>query len=107
MTDPTKLLALIDMDLLERYLGYQPFADVEVRPRSGVIQYSEPYGRDPEFDDRAEDGNSESPGPASEEGSTTDSVEQVISGKVLRLGDFIDTDAVSETIALLNPVTVS
>ncbi|KAG9771810.1 Aconitase htyD [Exophiala dermatitidis] len=93
MTDPTKLLELIDMDLLERYLGYQPFADIEVRPRSDVVQYSEPYGRDLEVDNYAE-GYPESPAPTSDEGGNPDSVNKVISGKVLRLGDFIDTDAI-------------
>ena len=70
---------------------------VDVSPATGSIEYIEPGGQD--SDPSSASVGSDRKGPSPEEGKTNqvegDTINRRIIGKVLRLGDFIDTDAVS------------
>ncbi|KAJ2981401.1 hypothetical protein NUW58_g6697 [Xylaria curta] len=122
ITDPQPLLDQIDPAELTRYLQYNAIKDSpemlekfhlenESRSRTagmqtGAISFSEPYGIDAERDTLStETGRQSTPLPrttaaAVENQSLTQSGPSVtapIKGKVLRLGDFIDTDAIIPT----------
>lgn len=95
MSDPQELVNRIDQNRLKEYLGYQPF-QVEPLQNSQVVHYSEPYGTDTEGVAKEVSGSytkaEVDPTPIPKEPAAQ---KQTIKGKVLRLGDFIDTDAVS------------
>jgi hypothetical protein len=81
------------MDKLQEYLGYQPFEDTDNFEITD-FHYSEPYGEDQEMASQEVPGSLE----ASESAKTqlpSDASTDIIEGKVMVLGDFIDTDAVS------------
>ncbi|KAL1846954.1 hypothetical protein Plec18170_008923 [Paecilomyces lecythidis] len=91
--DPQELLDMIDRALLEQYLEYQPFdtAPLVNRPE---VHYSEPHGANSPSDlQRAIDNTSENTEIELGKSSTNDSSHNITNGKILRLGDFIDTDA--------------
>lgn len=93
--DPQPLLDQIDTDVLSQRLGYNPLS-TQPPAASGRIQYSEPSGKGVESGHEisaqiASDAAEESSGAL--EQSVVD--QRQIKGKVVRLGDFIDTDAVS------------
>jgi hypothetical protein len=94
MSDPQELLNMIDQNILKDYLGYQPF-QIEPLESSQVVHYSEPYGIDtegvPTEVSNQSTGTEVATTPSANE---TVTQKQFIKGKVLRLGDFIDTDAV-------------
>ena len=87
ISDPKDLLKAINLSYLEKCLGYSPFDNG--RPGSiKELTYDEPYGEE------CIRGSAEpvSTSSVTEEGSREF---EIITGKVLALGDFIDTDAVS------------
>ena len=92
--DPRELLDEIDQDLLRKYLENQPSECVDSRS-SSRIQYSEPYGTNEQHESGAvEDIKSNAPRlPVN--GDQESFSENLLKGEVMRLGDFIDTDAVS------------
>jgi hypothetical protein len=95
--DPQELLDLVDRDILEQYLGYQPF---ECEPVNNQLEvhFSEPYGTDNtnSVADASiiEDSKTAEDKPESQEPVASANSHEVLKGKILRLGDFIDTDAV-------------
>lgn len=92
--DPQELLDMIDRALLEQYLEYQPFDTVPLVNRPEV-HYSEPHGANSPPDlERAIDNTSENTRIEPGKSSTDDSSHNITNGRILRLGDFIDTDAV-------------
>lgn len=107
ISDPRALLDMINRDRLTLYLGFEPpslqrIFDHTLTPANQVY-FSEPYGVDGERSNSANSGihsgepilNNEVTRVNSEASLTT------LKGKVLRLGDFIDTDAVcSRSISL-------
>lgn len=94
--DPQDLLNLIDRGILEKYLGYS-VSDIDPLVNQPEVCYSEPYGVDSASSDM-ETVTESVPADAKTRpmgSSVTANSKSMISGKVLRLGDFIDTDAVS------------
>lgn len=94
ITDPRHLLDAIDMTELERCLRYLPFTSEKLQQKAKTV-YSEPCGME-DLDD-AESGvvKAEEAGPPSSVSSGHPSTStNIIQGKPLILGDFIDTDAV-------------
>ena len=91
ITDPRELLDAIDLGRLEKYLGYLPFENESFNSQE-TIQYSEPYGADQ--DQASDEPGSADTVPEPQMGAVSG---QKIKGRVIRLGDFIDTDAVSIT----------
>ncbi len=96
VADPRTLLDSIDQDQLRRYLGYNPLLE-DVLPTAGKVDYVEP----------CEGFNNETPPatPTSAEPTQNNSgiqrhttsdaaTQRLIDGKVLRMSDYIDTDAV-------------
>ncbi|KAI2694767.1 hypothetical protein CBS147372_9606 [Penicillium roqueforti] len=94
ITDPRPLLDAIDITELERCLGYLPFANEEPQSQAETV-FSEPYGI--EVSDGPSSGTSKadaaSPASSAAPGETPTSA-NIIQGKPLILGDFIDTDAI-------------
>ncbi|KAI1426361.1 hypothetical protein F5Y12DRAFT_784069 [Xylaria sp. FL1777] len=123
ITDPQPLLDQLDPEELTKYLLYNPikdFPDVlekyhlqnehehgEAAAQADSIPYSEPYGTDAE-----EHKATAEPVPVSVPSAVSPSVQdqpptgseptstEIIKGKVMRLGDFIDTDAIIPTAFL-------
>lgn len=122
VTDPQPLLNELDPDELAKYLRYNPLKDSpdklrkfhleterDVEVEQAHITYYEPYGTDVEGETSKDNVGQQVPrdtsvplqkatdSPAQHESSTTPdgSTTGLIKGKVLRLGEFIDTDAVS------------
>lgn len=97
MSDPQELLSIIDQGVLKEYLGYQPF-QVEPLHSSKVVHYSEPYGTDIDgIPTEASNQSTNMKVAITPSAHKTTTQKQIIKGKVLRLDDFIDTDAVSKT----------
>jgi len=122
ITDPQPLLDKLDLGELAKYLQYNPIKDSpailkkfhleaegepETKAAEGSIAYCEPYGIDAGTDEqlpnKAERGDSQEKPLAldnttSEESASIEAYDHttrdVIKGKVMRLSDFIDTDAV-------------
>ncbi|GAM37913.1 hypothetical protein TCE0_033r08236 [Talaromyces pinophilus] len=94
ITDPRPLLDAIDMTELERCLGYLPFTS-ERRQSKVETVYSEPYGME-DLDDpesgvvKTEEAGAQSSVASGEQPTSIN----IIQGKPLILGDFIDTDAI-------------
>lgn len=89
---------MIDRDILERYLGYQPF-ECEPLINPVEVHFSEPYGTDSTDDAYADASIVIDSKPAGDKPESQESVAPVnsherLKGNILRLGDFIDTDAV-------------
>lgn len=89
--DPHSFLEDIDMEKLRGYLGYIPFEIAPDGQTQSQLQYSEPY---------SQSSNKEETQVVQEAVSLPHSGLQsvkteAIKGRVLRLGDFVDTDAVS------------
>jgi hypothetical protein len=124
ITDPQPLLDKLDLGELTKYLRYNPIKDspailkkfhleAEGEPNSraagGSIVYCEPYGIDAETDGRFPYNEVEQLDAQAESLTLKNTISQestsisasdhtsrdIIKGKVMRLGDFIDTDAVS------------
>jgi aconitase A len=98
VSDPRPLLEAIDPAYLQECLGYQPFLkadEPEIKQQS--FSYSEPYGTDGEEQVKTQKAPEpvEDDGPSAAGTGQPRSAADVIDGKVLLLGDFIDTDAVS------------
>jgi hypothetical protein len=102
ITDPRELLDAIDLDKLQEYLGYQPFEHEDDNSQNS-LQYVEPFGTD-EDEPQIATGDHAS---HTQEGETNvntnsqgsgESPGEVITGHTMRLGDFIDTDAVSRAM---------
>ncbi|EED15868.1 aconitase, mitochondrial, putative [Talaromyces stipitatus ATCC 10500] len=96
MSNPRELLDMIDRDRLKEYLGFEPSAQISLvsgksEMNTSTLIFSEPYGRDENTSNSAEGGIPNTSGNAlfADEGLST-----AIQGKVLRLGDFVDTDAI-------------
>jgi hypothetical protein len=102
ISDPRPLLEAIDPAYLLDCLSYQPLVTErpETEAKQQPISYSEPYGVDSEAQEQVasqrppdpEDKMMEDGGDAS---IAAGDGQDRIDGRVLRLGDFIDTDAVS------------
>jgi hypothetical protein len=99
ITDPQSLLNSIDQDCLKKYLGFNPFME-DVGASIGSIEYVEPYGKDAVPEAAAESKETSSPVAETTETAEAAAADRRIEGKVLKLGDFIDTDAVSFSLAL-------
>lgn len=122
VTDPQSLLNKLDPEELTKYIRYNPLKDSPDKLRkfhleterdlaveSEHITYCEPYGTDAEGETPTNKVVQQIPKdisvpsqkivdtPAQHQSSTTPdgSTTGLIKGKVLRLGEFIDTDAVS------------
>jgi hypothetical protein len=99
ITDPRELLDAIDLDQLQKFLGYQPLGPDSTIPQES-LQYVEPFGADTDEQQTvAGDHASHEQAPQQNVETTSEDVKEapgeVIKGRALRLGDFIDTDAVS------------
>lgn len=100
ITDPRPFLESIDPAYLQKCVGYQPLGFESGSEQQQELAYSEPYGVKEENIDcnkpvplaRNTRANGASTNVSVSAGS---SPEELIDGKVLLLGDFIDTDAVS------------
>ena len=107
--NPQELLDSIDKDLLSQYLAYEPLRKRTKGPRKTASVankpvFSEPYGLD--SDPLMDAGVATTEVPKASDQKTTDTdtssgsedhmPASKIQGKVLRLGDFIDTDAVCD-----------
>ena len=102
ITDPRGLLDVINPDELNRLLGYQPMEQDEPLSQES-FHYSEPFGEDieretameqttiPQKEEKEKQSETVPRGPSEDRG-------ELIQGHVMRLGDFIDTDAVSQPI---------
>lgn len=124
VTDPQSLLDQLNSDELAKYLLYNPIKDSPAilekfhlqnegelwatALEAGDIPYCEPYGTDAEEDTSSTDTDTDSTGislPSTVSSPVRDQFPmnsrqksaEIIKGKVMRLGDFIDTDAVSIT----------
>lgn len=85
---------MIDKNILERYLEYEPF-DTAPLVNQPKVNYSEPYGADNSSDlEIAINDNPENTRIESGKSLIEDTSHNLINGRILRLGDFIDTDAV-------------
>lgn len=100
VSDPRPLLQAIDPAYLRECLGYQPFSmadESDIKQQS--ISFSEPFGTDGEEQVKTQ----KAPDPAdADDPHTAGSVQpqstaDMVNGRVLLVGDFIDTDAVSRT----------
>lgn len=121
VTDPQELLDKLDSDELIKYLSYNPIKDTPAvlekfhlegemessvaAARESDITYYEPYGTDAEDDTSSSEGDSMSlPSTASSPVQQQFAINaepkpaEIIQGRVMRLGDFIDTDAVSPPV---------
>lgn len=93
ITDPQKLLDSIDLDRWQRLKGTKPLT----MPSSGSPSYVEPSGSS---DSRSDGQNPISSSIESvEKGDIGSAGKDMLKGKVQRLGDFIDTDAVSHAFS--------
>ncbi|KAK4946094.1 hypothetical protein LTR10_014896 [Elasticomyces elasticus] len=94
--DPKPLLEAIDAAYLQKCLGYQPSTmSDEPRSQRQSMPYLEPYGADgAEHCESQEQPGPEKKNPATERTGQQGSAADVINGRVLVLGDFIDTDAI-------------
>ena len=94
--DPQSVLNTLDQARLKKYLGFNPFIE-DVSLPTGAIEYIEPGGQGCDPSGASVVNHKESL--SLDEGKTDpvegDAFNRRIVGKVLRLGDFIDTDAVS------------
>ena len=98
ITDPRPLLDAIDMTELERCLGYLPFTSEKQQSKVETV-YSEPYGMEDLNDPESGVVKIEEAGPQSSVASGEPPTNiNIIQGKPLILGDFIDTDAVGPTL---------
>ena len=93
ITDPQPLLNVLDQERLRTYLGFTPFME-DVSASVGSIKYVEPGGKDAETRSLTEK-ETDSGGHSAKMDAPEEMSYHRIEGKVLRLGDFIDTDAVS------------
>jgi hypothetical protein len=98
--DPRELLNAIDRTKLQEYLGYQPLVHSSL-DTSDTFHYSEPYGEDVgQVQTTTNKNASHTPNPSPHSSVKSQDPEkpqaEIISGQALPLGDFIDTDAVSE-----------
>jgi hypothetical protein len=105
--NPQGLLDSIDQERLTKYLGHNPFLE-DVSTIVGSPEYVEP-GEPEDMEIPSQPNNTEapsepvvaeSPGSGSHNSDETNPAQEssstrIINGKVMRLGDFIDTDAVS------------
>lgn len=85
VTDPKPFLEALDMDFIRDILGRRAH-DNELVRQPDPPTYSEPPGGD-----LGEENSNEN----SDNNASTVSLSKVLEGRVLVLGDFIDTDAVS------------
>ena len=94
--DPRPLLEAMDMRYLENCVRYSPFDVGDPQPHA-ALRYDEPYG-EALTEDVENSSRLRTRGDASRESQASGDSDgkSLISGKVLRLGDFIDTDAVSQ-----------
>ncbi|KAJ3565701.1 hypothetical protein NPX13_g7408 [Xylaria arbuscula] len=120
VTDPQALLDKLNPDELTKYLLYNPIKDTPsiiekfhledeqdqgaIDAQASDISYYEPYGTDADDDTSSSGGESMSlPSTASSPVleqfpmHSEPKATEIIKGKVLRLGDFIDTDAIIPT----------
>ena len=105
--NPQELLDSIDQERLTKYLGHNPFLE-DVSAIVGSPEYVEP-GEPEDMDIPSQTYETEAPsepvvadslGPGSHNRDQTNPAQEssstrIINRKVMRLGDFIDTDAVS------------
>jgi hypothetical protein len=99
ITDPRPLLDAIDMTELERCLGYLPFASEKPQSKAETV-YSEPYGTaDSVGPSSGTSKTEEARPPISAISGEPPATANIIRGKPLILGDFIDTDAVWSTLS--------
>lgn len=91
ITDPQKLLASIDLDRWQSLKGTRPLTV----PSNGSPVYVEPSGSQnlPSYSQNSICSNTES----AHKDDIGSSGKDLLKGKVQRLGDFIDTDAVSRS----------
>lgn len=90
VTDPTPLLAEVDIERLESILGRKPSA-------STTVSYVEP-GRVTSQSSSTEATSAAAP----QTGPSKSSDSDVVKGKVITMGDYIDTDALAPAEALVN-----
>lgn len=95
-TDPTELINGIDM---ERWAKLRNYKSIEEKVSS--ITYVEPAGEPEESDETQESVEVEDVGSADAKAPEKSSGEDIV-GKVYRLGDMVDTDAVSQLIPILS-----
>ncbi|KAJ9131059.1 Aconitase [Pleurostoma richardsiae] len=105
ITNPRQLLDAINYDRLQEYLGYLPF-EVNEAEGKGTLQYFEPFGVD------SEDGShhTDETGLQQEKSENNrkkleGAPEQTVKGRAMRLGDFIDTDAIAPSKFLASCTT--
>ncbi len=92
--DPQSLLDSLDQERLKTYLGFNPFME-DVSASAGSIEYVEPGGKDAEGSSHTEMRTDTTKQDGIADLAAEKPSHRLIEGKVLRLGDFIDTDAVS------------
>ncbi|KAI1349419.1 hypothetical protein F5Y01DRAFT_327484 [Xylaria sp. FL0043] len=121
ITDPQPLLDRLNTDELTKYLMYNPIKDSPdilekyhlqgendpgtIAAEAGNIPYYEPYGTDAEEDTSSSSESDAWSLPSTASSPVQDhfpmhsdpSSAEIIKGKVMRLGDFIDTDAIIPT----------
>ena len=97
MSDPRELLEMVDMEALKSVLGRRPIDDMTCTAPS-EIQYFEPFGRD-----GAEQESPTDSLPADSSSSVRE--HQIVAGKALVMGDFIDTDAIIASKFLMTSTT--
>lgn len=98
MTDPRPFLDQLDLEKLHDVLARRPL-DNEMNTHVSTIHYREPYGIDTQTGTKDNDHTAESKTQASLEAehhveSSKPASKEVITGKALVVGDFIDTDAI-------------
>ena len=100
ISDPRTLLDMIDRDRLTHYLGFEPPALQHISNHNltheNQVYFSEPYGVDGEGDNSANSPVNCGEPILNDELAQFNNSEPLtaLKGQVLRLGDFIDTDAV-------------
>lgn len=93
ISDPRPFLEIIDLEFLEKCLGYQPFEDPgpEMGPK---LSYDEPYGVESQDAKEVLDTSCRRLSTAGTQAAKSTQDANNMKGKILALGDFIDTDAI-------------
>ncbi|KAH8692803.1 mitochondrial putative aconitase [Talaromyces proteolyticus] len=100
MSNPRELLDMIDRNKLKEYLGYEP--SEQISPVSGnsetdtsKLLFSEPYGTDEHTSNTTDRAIPNiKPDTSDDVVFADEGLSTAIQGKVLKLGDFVDTDAI-------------
>ena len=98
ITNPGPLLDSIEIDYLYKCLGQQSKSIDDSQQQGGII-YSEPFGN-PNDGSKVQQDKEANRAPEDDFVSNSQHKQDQLHGKVLRLGDFIDTDAVSRPLCM-------